>query len=135
MSAPRKIRLGETIRAELVDILRREMRDPRLTAGLLTITDVEVSADLKYATVFISFLGDEKGKQNALNALRGAAGLLRAELGRTKSFKSVPELRFSYDSGIERGMQIFDLIEQAKQADEQRHVEPAADEPSVSNSA
>lgn len=129
MSAPRKLRLGETIRAELVDILRREMRDPRLTAGLLSVTDVEVSADLKYATVFISFLGEEKGKQDALRALRGAAGLLRAELGRTKSFKSVPELRFSYDTGIERGMQIFDLIENTRRADEQSHVESESQQP------
>ena len=131
MSAPRKIRLGETIRAELVDIIRREMRDPRLTAGLLSITDVEVSPDLKYATVYVSLLGEDKAKEDALKALRGAAGLLRAELGRTKSFKSVPALRFSYDQGIERGMQIANVIASATSSDASTHVEPEPDEPAI----
>ena len=131
MSAPRKIRLGETIRAELVGIIRREMRDPRLTAGLLSITDVEVSPDLKYATVYVSLLGDQKVKDDALKALRGAGGLLRAELGRTKSFKSVPALRFCYDQGIERGMQLANMIASATSSDTASHVEPAFDEPAV----
>jgi len=128
MSAPRKLRLGETIRAELAGILRREMRDPRLTNGLLTVTGVDVSADLKYATVYVSFLGEDGAKDEAMKALRGASGLLRAELGRTKAFKSVPELRFTYDQGMERGMQIADLIISASKSDALTHVEPADDE-------
>jgi ribosome-binding factor A len=135
MSAPRKIRLGETIRAELVDIIRREMRDPRLTAGLLSITDVEVSPDLKYATVYFSLLGDQKLRDDALKALQGAAGLLRAELGRTKSFKSVPALRFSYDTGIERGMHITDVMSNVARLDEARRVEHSHDEVAISDSA
>src|SRR5579875_634371 len=97
MPATRKVRLGETLRAELSEVIRRELRDPRLTAGLLSVTDVEVSPDLKYATVYVSVLGDQKVRRDTLNALHGAAGVLRAELGRRKAFKSVPELHFRYD--------------------------------------
>jgi ribosome-binding factor A len=118
MTAPRKTRLGETIRAELADILRTEMRDPRFTANLLSITDVDVTADLKIATVYISVLGDENARQEALKALRGAAGLLRVELGRTKVFKNVPELHFRYDESIERGAHVFELIQHARKEDE-----------------
>lgn len=113
MPASRKRRLGETLRSELSDVIRRELRDPRLTAGLLSITDVDVSADLKYAIVFFSVLGDDAVRQDTLKALRGAAGLLRAELGRTKAFKSVPELQFRYDETIERGAKLHSLIDRA----------------------
>jgi ribosome-binding factor A len=117
MPASRKIRLGETLRAELYEVIRREMRDPRLTAGLLSVTSVDVSQDLKYATVYVSVLGDEKVRRDMLKALGGASGLLRAELGRTKAFKSVPELQFRYDESIERGARLFSAIETAVRQD------------------
>jgi len=118
MTAPRKTRLAETLRMELADILRTEMRDPRFTANLLSITGVDVSSDLRFATVFFSVLGDEKARLDAAKALRGATGLLRAALGRTKVFKNVPELQFRYDESIERGAHVFELIEKARQDDE-----------------
>ena len=114
MAAARKQRIGEALRAELYEVIRREMRDPRLVEGLMSITAVDVTADLKYATVFISVLGDEKAQAGALAALTGAAGVLRNELRQRKSFKSVPELSFKYDEGIARGMRIFDLLEESK---------------------
>jgi ribosome-binding factor A len=116
MPASRRIRLGETLRAELSNLIRREMRDPRLTAILLSVTDVEVSPDLRYATVYVSVLGDELVRREALKALGGASGLLRAELGRTKAFKSVPELHFRYDETIERGARLYSAIENANRA-------------------
>ncbi|HEX5323886.1 MAG TPA: 30S ribosome-binding factor RbfA [Capsulimonadaceae bacterium] len=121
MSATRKQRLAEALRAELYEVIRREMRDPRLSEGLLSITDVDVSPDLKYATVYVSVLGDDHAKTDILRVLKGAAGVLRAELGRRKAFKSVPELTFRYDESIERGARVFSLIEQATQEDEARH--------------
>jgi ribosome-binding factor A len=117
MPASRKIRLGETLRAELSSVIRTELRDPRFTAGLLSITDVDVSADLKYATVYVSIYGEENVKQDMLKALKGAAGLLRAELGRTKAFKAVPELTFRYDDSIEKGVELYRAIESAREQD------------------
>jgi len=128
MAATRKQRLAETLRAELYEVIRRELRDPRLTEGLLSITDVDVSPDLKYATVYVSVLGDQHAKEDALKALRGAAGVLRAELGRRKAFKSVPDLQFRYDESIERGARVFSLIEQAAREDAERHVDDPSEE-------
>ncbi|MDR3707593.1 MAG: 30S ribosome-binding factor RbfA [Capsulimonadaceae bacterium] len=130
MTAPRKTRLADTLRAELSDIIRRQMRDPRFTACLLSITDVALTPDLKYATVYFSILGDESARQDVYKALKGAAGLLRAELSRTKAFKSVPELHFRYDESIERGAQLLDLIQKANKADDIKrdaveHADPA----------
>lgn len=122
MPGTRKQRLQETLRAELSEIIRREMRDPRFTEGLLSITDVEVSTDLKHATVYVSVLGDEKARKDELNALRGAAGVLRGELGRRKIFNSVPELSFKYDEAIERGSRMFEMLERIRQEDAQRTV-------------
>jgi ribosome-binding factor A len=128
MAGPRKARIGEALRAELWEVIRREMRDPRLVEGLMSITAVDVSADLKYATVFISVLGDEKAQAGALAALSGAAGVLRNELRQRKSFKSVPELSFRYDEGIARGVRIFDLLEESKRTAAVAGEQPLLDE-------
>jgi len=117
MPGTRKLRLQETLREELSEVIRRQMRDPRFQEGLLSITDVEVSQDLKHALVFVSVLGDEDARKHALTALRGASGVLRGELGRRGAFKSVPELSFKYDEGMERGTRIFEVLAQIRRED------------------
>ncbi len=109
-------------------MIRREMRDPRFNEGLLSITDVEVSTDLKHAVVFFSVLGDEQARKDAHTALRGAGGVLRAELGRTKVFKNVPELSFKYDEAIERGSHMFEVLERVRREDAAREVVEAVEE-------
>jgi ribosome-binding factor A len=126
MAGTRKQRLQETIRAELSEIIRREMRDPRFTEGLLSITDVDVSQDLKHATVFVSVFGDEQARKDILNALRGATGVMRGELGRRKVLKSVPELSFKYDEAIERGSHMFEVLERIRREDAAREIIEAA---------
>ena len=135
MTSVRKQRLQEGLRAELSEVIRREMRDPRLREGLLSITDVEVSQDYKHAVVFVSVLGDEAARAHALAALKGAAGLLRGELGRRKSFITVPELQFRYDDSLDRGTRVVEVIQQLRHDDALRAAEregeagaPAGDE-------
>jgi ribosome-binding factor A len=120
MPSNRKPRLQESLRADLSEVIRREMRDPRFQEGLLSITGVEVTADYKHATVYVSVLGDEQARKDILNALRGAAGVLRGELGRLKHFNTVPELHFKYDESLERGAQMFELLERVKREDAER---------------
>jgi len=120
MAATRKQRLQETLRAELSDIIRRDMRDPRFRAGLLSITDVEASDDLKHAVIFVSILGDELVRKTEMQALRDAKGVLKYELGRRKLFNYVPDLSFKYDDTLERGASMFALLERVRQEDEQR---------------
>jgi ribosome-binding factor A len=114
MPAPRKARIAEALRLELSEVIRREMRDPRLSEGLLSITGVDVSSDLHYATVFVSVLGDDDAKEHVIKALQGASGVLRNELRARKAFKNVPELSFEYDESIARAARIFTLLEESK---------------------
>jgi ribosome-binding factor A len=117
MPAPRKARIAEALRLELSEVIRREMRDPRLSEGLLSITSVDVSSDLRYATVYISVLGDDEAQEHVTRALQGASGVLRAALRSRKAFKNVPELTFAYDESIARAARIFTLLEESKRHD------------------
>ncbi len=120
MPGTRKQRLQESLRAELSDIIRREMRDPRFAKGLLSITEVEVTADLKQATVYVSVLGDEQARKDELNALRGAKHVLREELKRRRAFINVPDLAFKYDDTMAQGNHMFEVLERIKQEDAAR---------------
>ena len=127
MPATRKQRLQDQLREVLSEVIRREMRDPRFTDGLLSITDVEVTSDYKNATIFISVLGSEEAKRDKLNLLRGANGVLREELKRSKAFINVPALTFKYDDTIDRGSHMFEVLEQVKREDAARPKPPADD--------
>ena len=120
MPATRKQRLQDQLREVLSEVIRREMRDPRFQDGLLSITDVEVTTDYKNATVFISVLGTEEAKRDKLNLLRGANGVLREALKKSKAFINVPALTFKYDDTIDRGAHMFEVLEQVKRQDAAR---------------
>lgn len=105
-------RLREQMKAEISDILRREMKDPRL--GFVSVTDVEVSQDLRHAKVYVSILGDETAKKDTIDALQGAAGFVRTEMARRIRLRHTPEIIFRLDESIERGARIFELLEQVK---------------------
>jgi len=101
-------RVGEQLRRELADILRREVRDPRV-AGI-SLTDVEVSPDYAHAVVFFSCL-DGNQVPVASEGLKRAAGFLRSQLARRVKLHATPELRFVYDESIERGDRLSRLID------------------------
>ena len=124
MPATRKQRLQDQLREVLSEIIRREMRDPRFTDGLLTITQVEVTSDYKNATVYISVLGSEQAQKEKLNLLRGASGVLRDALKRSKAFITLPSLTFKYDDALAHGTHMFDVLEQVRREDEARPKPP-----------
>ena len=109
-------RVGSQLQRELADLIRSEVKDPRL--GWVTIDDVEVSRDLSVAKVYLSTL--ESGQlAPSLEVLNGAAAFLRRELGKRLRLRAVPELRFFEDSAIERGVRITQLLDQiAKEREE-----------------
>jgi ribosome-binding factor A len=110
---PRAKKLGAAIRSELAEMIARELKDPRLQrAGLLTISNVEVQADLRIARVWISFAGgdDREAPPMAIEALTGAAGYLRGELGRRLGIKRTPELRFAHDESVAYTQHIDELL-------------------------
>ena len=108
MATLRQARVGEMIRRDLAEILQKEMRDPRL--AMVTITGVDVARDFTIAKVYVSVLGDSQDRSLAMRALRGAAGFLRGHLGRMLEIRSVPELKFLYDQGIQRGIEMFEIL-------------------------
>jgi ribosome-binding factor A len=120
MTQHRARRIGEQIKRELADLLKLEVRDPRV--GFVTLTGVEVSADLEHAKVFFSLIGSEDHNTTG-QALNHAAGFLRTQLGKRMRLRSVPALRFVHDSSIDRGMRLDQLISQAVAEDKAHPLE------------
>ena len=114
-------RVATLMRREVADILRNKLRDPRLSEWV-SVTDVEVTADLSSAKIFVSILptGDEREK--ALRALSGAVGFVRRELAPRLGLREVPDIRFKLDSSIERGARVEDLLKRLERG------EPLADD-------
>jgi len=101
-------RVGEQVRRELADLLRREVRDPRVVG--VSLTDVEVSPDYAHAVVFFSCL-DANQVPLASEGLKRAAGFLRSQLAQRIKLHATPDLRFVYDESIERGDRLSRLID------------------------
>jgi ribosome-binding factor A len=113
----RSRRVAEQIHHELTDILRREMKDPRV-AGV-TINAVEVTSDLEHAKVWYTLFDGESPELG--RALAHAAGFLRSELSQRMRLRVVPKLTFQYDKSIERGAHLSQLIEKAVEEDKRFH--------------
>jgi len=109
VSLARSARIADQIQRELAEVIRLELRDPRV--GLVTLTAVELSRDQSHADVFFTVLGSDS--REALEGLQHAAGFLRTNLARRLSTRTVPELHFSYDESIERGVRLSRLIDEA----------------------
>jgi ribosome-binding factor A len=103
-------RIGDQIREELSDLLRREVKDPGI--GFTTITWVKVSADLQNARVYYTVLGDAQARKNAARALERALPFLRRHIAGRLRLRRAPEFSFQYDESVERGERIERLIEQ-----------------------
>src|SRR5205823_598400 len=97
-------------------LIGRTMKDPRL-AGLVSITEVETTSDLRHARVFVSVFGSEEDRESSLTALRNASGFLRREVAQRITFRHMPELEFRLDSSLEHGDRILRLLKQVADAD------------------
>jgi len=106
-------RLQEFIKEQVSEIIQQHVRDPRI--GFVSITDVEVSADLRHAKIFISVLGDEDAKTASMAGLESALKFIRGELGRRLEMRYTPEIMFRLDTSIERGSRIVSLIRDVTQ--------------------
>ncbi|HUO79675.1 MAG TPA: 30S ribosome-binding factor RbfA [Steroidobacteraceae bacterium] len=114
----RSQRVGEQIQRLLAELIRREVKDPRV--GLVTITAVEVSRDLTHAKVFFLPFDQRRPADEVGAALASAAGFLRIHLKKQLGMRSVPELRFLPDESIERAARVSALISAAVRDDAER---------------
>jgi ribosome-binding factor A len=105
-----------TIRQVITDALTREVRDPRV--GFVTVTNVLVTNDLSHARVLVSVPGDEGEKTLALQGLQSAAGFLRSRAARALTTRTVPELHFELDKGVEHAARIEELLESIRREEQ-----------------
>ncbi len=110
-------RVADYLQRELATLVQHELRDPRV--GMVSITGVNVSRDLGHAKVFFTSLDSDSSEEasEATEALNKAAGFLRSQLSRDSSMRSVPQLRFYFDTSVGQGRHMEDLIRRAADAD------------------
>jgi ribosome-binding factor A len=115
-SSRRPEQMAETLRQVITETLAREVRDPRV--GFVTVTSVLVTNDLSHARVLVSVPGEEAEKTRALEGLQSAAGFLRSRAARTLTTRTVPELHFELDRGLEHAVRINQLLNTIRREDE-----------------
>jgi len=116
MGRIRPERVAELIQREVVEIIDRHLRDPRIHG--ITVTDVEVSPDLKYATIFVSTLEGGEARAQALKGLDRAAPAVRHILAPRLGLREVPEVRFRFDESLERGQRVEELLRKLRTGEE-----------------
>ena len=107
----RSDRVAEQIRRDLAEILRTELKDPRI--GMISLNGVEVTADYAHATVYFTTMTDHSAIPEILKGLSRAAGFLRVQLGKRIKIHQIPELHFKFDESLERGVALSHLIDEA----------------------
>ena len=111
-------RVAEQIRRELAELIRQEVKDPRVS--LISLTDVELTPDYAHAKVFFTSMGGADSVPEVLEGLRRASGFLRHELGKRIRIHTLPELHFHYDRSVEEGSRLSQLIDQTVREDAAR---------------
>ncbi|MEL6310346.1 MAG: 30S ribosome-binding factor RbfA [Chloroflexota bacterium] len=124
----KKNRMNERIRAILSELLLREVSDPRLQG--VTVTEVALDGELMYANVYVNALGDESREDEVMTALKSANGYLRREVGKRISTRNTPELHFHWDTTLEYGERINQLLDNLDIPDDDEMQEKYGDEPS-----
>ncbi|MBK5144280.1 30S ribosome-binding factor RbfA [Budviciaceae bacterium BWR-B9] len=121
-------RVSQEMQKEIAIILQREVKDPRI--GMATVSGVELSRDLAYAKVFVTFLNDndEDAIAGGLKALHDASGFIRSLLGKAMRLRVIPELTFAYDNSLVEGMRMSNLVTSVVKNDAERRAAAGEDE-------
>jgi ribosome-binding factor A len=126
-------RLKEMIREESADLITSHLNDPRI--GFCTVTKVDLTNDLAFATIYVSVFGDETQKRTTLRGLQGARGLIQRHIATRMKTRTTPHVEIRLDESIERTFQILDKIREARASDPDggKSAEPPPAEASDSN--
>jgi ribosome-binding factor A len=119
----RMSRVAELIKREVSQMILFELKDDRVGAGMISITDVDVSGDLQHAKIFVSIYGSDEARAETMAALHSAAGYIRSNLGKRVRLRRTPEVIFAEDRSLERGTEMLSLLNRLEQE------RPAAVEP------
>ena len=116
MATNRRVsRVAELIKREVSQMLLNGIKDDRVGAGIISVTDVDVSGDLQHATIFVSIYGTEEAKTETMACLKSATGYISSELGARIRLRRTPEVIFVEDHSIERGTKVLSLLNQLEQ--------------------
>jgi ribosome-binding factor A len=115
MSRLRVQRVQEELKKEIGQMLQREIKDPRI--GFVTVTDVEVSKDLRNVKIFVSVYGSDQERSDTMAGLESARGYIRTEIGKRIKLRYTPEISFRFDESIARGARIMELLNEVKEQD------------------
>lgn len=118
MNDVRVRKLQQFIKQEVSNMLMRGLKDPRI--GFTTVTDVEVTGDLRQAVIYVSLFGSDKEKDDTLKALQNARGHIRSEIGKVLRLRHIPELTFAKDTSLDYSMHIESILKDIKK-DESDH--------------
>jgi len=111
MAYHRTQRVAEEMKKEISNIIINEIKDPRIS-GLITITSVDISDDLRHAKVFVSIYGEKEKKMKTIEGLKNATGFIRREVGNRIRLRYTPEIVFKLDESIEHGVNIAKLLKE-----------------------
>ncbi len=114
MANNRPIKIAEAIKREMGDLLIKEIKDVRLKNIITSVTDVEVTKDLRHVKIFVSVYGNDEQKHSVMAGLESAKGFVRGELGRRVGLRFTPEIHFKLDESLEKGDKILSLIDKIK---------------------
>ncbi len=123
MSENRVRRVAEQIKKDIGQIIASQIKDPRV-AGITSITEVQLTRDLRYASVYVSIFGTDLEKEETLQTLIRAAGYIRGEIGRRIRLRYVPEINFFLDNSIEYGVHIENVIKSLKKEETDANERP-----------
>src|SRR4028119_939662 len=116
MATGRRVsRVAELIKREVSQMLLHDIKDDRVGAGIVSVTDVDVSGDLQHAKIFVSIYGTDEAKAETMAGLKAATGYVRRELGHRVRLRRTPEVIFLEDRSIERGNRVLSLINKISQ--------------------
>lgn len=112
MTSNRPARVAEAIKREMGELLIKEIKDSRVKSSISSVTDVEVTNDLRHAKIFVSIMGTDEQKQSVMEGLESAKGFIRSEIGKRINLRFAPEIHLKLDQSLEKGAKLIDLINQ-----------------------
>jgi ribosome-binding factor A len=118
MTSRRVFRLNSLLKEVISEVLRQDIHHIDTSGGMITVTSVEITADLSFAKVFISVIGDEKAKKTALSTLNDHAGQIGYKTAKKVVMRSFPKLQFFLDEGLEKQLRICEILAKVAPHDE-----------------
>ena len=116
MATSRRVsRVSSLIKREVSQMLLNGIKDDRVGAGMVSVTDVDVSGDLQHAKIFVSIYGTDQAKVETMEGLKSSTAFVRRELGQRMRLRRTPEVTFLEDKSLERGDRMLDLLNQLDQ--------------------